>query len=323
MRARFRMLLVAMAAVLAASCSAHAPDTASLQLPPETALPPGAQTLASVAPQRADTSCDPTASIRPGAQPQPGNMPTGSTMAAIVARGNLRVGVDQNEFLFAYRDPATGQIEGFDIDIAREIARDLFGSPDKIELHPIQSAHRIDALKNNEVDIVVDAFTPTCTRRQDIEFSTVYFTTDQRILATKGSGINSAADLAGKTVCGLLGSTTLDAVFALPQRPKVIGMANWLDCLSAMQQGQIDAVSTDLPTLYGLAAQDPNLQVVGGPMAPDYYGVGVQKQATDMVQFVNGVLDRIRTDGTWQRIYNSRLGVLGPAPAPPAPRYRE
>jgi polar amino acid transport system substrate-binding protein len=244
-------------------------------------------------------------------------------MAAMVARGKLTVGVDQNQFRFGYRDPASGQIEGFDIDIAREIARDLFGDPQRIELHPIDSAHRVDAAKNHEVDLVVQTLAATCERRRDIDFSTTYFVTAQQILTTEGSGIHGPADLAGTRVCAVFRTTTLDAVLTLPRPPAVIGMANWLDCLTALQQGQVDAVSTDTALLYGLAKQDPNLRIVGEPMAFDAYAVGIPKQETDLVRFVDGVLDRLRTDGTWRRLYGSWLGAPGPAPEPPAPRYSD
>ncbi|AYF75930.1 glutamate ABC transporter substrate-binding protein [Nocardia yunnanensis] len=324
MKTRMRVLLLGAVALLAAACGST-PDAAPFRLPVENRLPVGATVLNAAPNQRADQSCDPTASLRPGAQPQPGALPAGSTMAKIVAGGALRVGVDQNQFLFGYRNPATGEIEGFDIDLAHEIARDLFGDPAKIELKPIESANRAKALVDNQVDIVVQNFTPTCARRQDVEFSSVYFETDQRVLVTKTSGIHSAADLGGKKVCGIPNSTTLDAVFALPdsQRPTVIGIQNWLDCLTALQQGEVDAASTDLPLLYGLKIQDPNLEVVGGPMAQDFYAVGIQKQNTDLVRFVNGVLDRVRADGTWQRIYNQRLSVMGPSNGPPAPKYKD
>lgn len=320
---RMRMLVPVAVALLAAACGST-PEAAPFQLPPDNRLPAGAKVLTPSTNQRADLSCNPTASLRPqGAQPQPGSMPTGSTMAAIVANGKIRVGVNQNEFLFGYRNPATGEIEGFDIDLAREVARDLFGDPNRVELKPIETSNRVQALTKGQVDMVVQSFSATCARRKEIQFSSVYFETDQRVLVTKGSGIRSAADLGGKKVCGIPNSTTLDAVFALPQRPIVIGIDNWLDCLTALQQGEVDAASTDLPLLYGLKIQDPNLEVVGDAMAADSYAIGIQQQATDFVRFVNGVLERVRNDGTWQRLYNQRLSVLGPSNGPPAPKYSD
>ncbi|MRH91516.1 transporter substrate-binding domain-containing protein [Nocardia sp. SYP-A9097] len=314
------MLLLAAVAVLAAGCGQTAAST-PMQLPAENLLPPGASTIAGAPDQRGSGCGDPVASLRPAAQPSPGNMPGGSAMAKIVQNGKLRVGVDQNSFMFGFRNPATGQIEGFDIDIAREIARDIFGDPDRIELRPIVSAQRVSALQNGDVDIVVQTLSPTCERRKSIEFSTSYFESDQRLLVANNSGIHSTADLAGKRICGVNGTITLGPILALPQKPTVIAMNNWLDCLTALQQAQVDAASTDIPILYGLQQQDPNLQVVGESMAVDTYAVGIGQNAKDLVRFVNGVLERVRGDGTWQRLYNNRLNALGPMPAPPAPKY--
>ncbi|WP_330181508.1 glutamate ABC transporter substrate-binding protein [Nocardia sp. NBC_01503] len=320
MSARPRMLLLATVAVLAAGCG-QTPDAPPMRLTAENQLPPGAETVTSALDQLGSGCGDPIASLRPGAQPSPGSMPAGSAMAKIVQNGKLRVGVDQNSFMFGYRNPASGRIEGFDIDIAREIARDIFGDPDRIELTPIVSARRVPALQNAEVDIVVQTLSPTCERRKAIEFSTSYFESDQRLLVANNSGINSTTDLVGKRVCGVKGTTTLGAILAVPQKPTVIAMNNWLDCLTALQQAQVDAASTDIPILHGLQEQDPNLRIVGEPLATDTYAVGIGQNAKDLVRFVNGVLERVRGDGTWQRLYANRLSALGPAPTPPSAKY--
>ncbi|MEU0538891.1 glutamate ABC transporter substrate-binding protein [Nocardia sp. NPDC005978] len=321
-RPRVRLTLLAVAATLAAACGGNAPDSPILILDPGPGLPPGAAEITAAPVATTPSTCDPTASLRPVNQPRSGAMPAGSTMASIVESGKLRVGVDQNLFLFSVRNPATNVLEGFDIDIAKEISQDLFGDPGRVELHPIDTANRVSALVQNQVDLVVQTFSATCERRREIEFSSIYFTTQQRILTVKGNGIESAADLKGRRVCALRGTTTLEAIFKLPNRPTVIGMNNWLDCLTALQQGQVDAASTDMPILAGLRKQDPNLHIVGESLAADNYAVGVQKKDTDLVRFVNGVLERIRNDGTWTRLFQKHLaGELDPVAGPPAPRY--
>ena len=69
--------------------------------------------------------------------------------------------------------------------------------------------------------------------------------------------------------------------------------------------GQVDAISTDDVVLSGLAAQDPNVEVVGPSIAIEPYGVGIEKENTDLVRFVNGGLDQMRADGTWERLYEA------------------
>ena len=105
--------------------------------------------------------------------------------------------------------------------------------------------------------------------------------------------------------------------------PKVFGATTWTDCLLMLQQGQVDAISTDDVVLRGLAHQDPNVEVVGDSVAVEPYGIGVNQKTEDLVRFVNGVLEKIRDDGTWQRLYEARLQELGPSPGPPAPRYQD
>jgi polar amino acid transport system substrate-binding protein len=319
-RTRVVVALVAVALTVAGCGSSAAPVSVSVS-PVETW--PGGATEVTTAPAAGNADCDREASLRPGRLPSPGAMPPGSTMAAIAERGRLIVGVDQNTDLFGFRNPATGQLEGFDIDIAREIARAIFGDPDRIQLRVVNASQRESVLQSGEVDLVVRTYSITCARKQLVDFSTVYYEANQRILSAKGSGIDSAAALAGKRVCAVSGTTSLSALFALNPRPKLFSATTWTDCLVMLQQGQVDAISTDDAVLKGLAKQDPTVDVVGDSIAVEPYGIGIKKENTDLVRFVNGVLEKIRDDGTWQQLYDARLQILGPSPGPPAARYQD
>lgn len=310
-------------ALAVAGCGASPTPPPSVSIPPAPVRPAGAQEI-TTAPTAAQADCgDAEASLRPGQQPAPGAMPPGSTMAAIADRGRLIVGVDQNTFMFGYRDPFSGELEGFDIDLAREIARRIFGDPDRIDLQVVEANQREPALESGQVDLVVRTFSITCERKQTIDFSTTYFYANQKILARRGSKIHSAAELSGKRVCSVSGTTSLKRVFDLNPRPTLIGVTSWTDCLLMLQQGQVDAISTDDVVLKGLARQDPDVDVVGESMGIEPYGVGVKKGNDDLVRFVNGALAEIRSDGTWERLYDKWLRSLGPSPGPPQPRYQE
>ena len=193
--------------------------------------------------------------------------------------------------MFGFRDPGSGRLEGFDIDLAREIARRIFGDPDRIDLQVVEAGQRESALQSGQVDLVVRTFSITCERKQNVDFSTTYFYANQRILARRDRRIDSAADLSGKRVCAVSGTTSLKRVFDLNPRPTLIGVTSWTDCLLMLQQGQVDAISTDDVVLKGLADQDPNVEVVGDSLGIEPYGVGVKKGNDDLVRFVNGVLD--------------------------------
>jgi polar amino acid transport system substrate-binding protein len=201
------------------------------------------------------------------------------------------------------------------------VARDIFGTPSQVEYRILSSADRITALQNNQVDIVAKTMSITCERKELVNFSTEYLSAHQRILAPRDSAITQASDLSGKRVCAVTGTTSLDRVRQINPSPVVVEVVTWADCLVALQQRQVDAVSTDDTILAGLVAQDPYLHIIGPSLNEEPYGIGINKENDDLVRFVNGTLDRIRRDGTWNTLYRKWLTVLGPAPAPPVPRY--
>ncbi|HWS34669.1 MAG TPA: glutamate ABC transporter substrate-binding protein [Actinoplanes sp.] len=265
--------------------------------------------------------CDPRASLRPkGALPKAGAMPAGSTMAGIVAKGRLVVGIDQNAYLFGFRDPGTGELAGFEVDMAREIARALFGDPGRVQFRAITTADRIPVLQNNQVDLVIRTMTMTCERWQQVSFSTEYITSRQRLLVRKADRIRDFADLGeGSRVCATRGSTSIVTIAEQPGKLVPVSTDSTLDCLVLLQQHQVDAVSTIDILLAGLAAQDPATMVTGKPVSDEPAGIGIPKNRPDMVRYVNGVLEKMRTDHAWTRIYDRWLrSRLGPAQPPKA-----
>ena len=310
-----RAALLVLVATLVAGCSSVQPlveVSPSLTTLP---MPSGASEVASAFGAAVD-SCDASASLRPSTE-------AGPAEEAIRQRGRLIVGLDQSTNLFSFRDPVSGQLQGFDVDIAREIARDLVGDPSKVEFRLLTSPERITALENQTVDIVVNAMTITCARAEQIAFSTVYFEASQRLLVPKDSDVQGPADLAGKRVCAQVDTTSLATVSRVAPAATLLAVQNWDDCLVALQQGQADAASTDNSILAGLAVQDPNLHIVGPSLEPEPYGIGINKAQDELVRAVNASLERIRDDGTWRSLYQKWLTVLGPAPGPPEPKYRD
>ncbi|HYB26280.1 MAG TPA: glutamate ABC transporter substrate-binding protein [Solirubrobacteraceae bacterium] len=267
-----------------------------------------------------------TASLRPPASmPAPGTMPPGSYMAAIKHRGYLRAGVNAGLLDFGYLNPATGQIEGFEIDLVRELARAIFGdtSPKHYRLVALTVPQRIPFVQQGRVDIVVDAVTITCDRKQQVDFSTVYYGAQQEVLVPSNSNATGIAAFAHKPVCASAGSTPITVMdsLPLPDRPRAVGRTQAIDCLVALQEGQIDAISTDSSILLGFKAQDPNTRIIGTSLAPVPYGMAISKAHPDFVRFVNGVLAELRANGTWRRLYNRWLGRLAPNPILPPAQY--
>ncbi|WP_018599747.1 glutamate ABC transporter substrate-binding protein [Mycobacterium sp. 155] len=304
-----------LAAIVLAACSTVQPLVqvpASLTTLP---LPSGAVVAPSVSGASVE-SCDATASLRPSTAPAP-------TVDAIRRRGRVIVGIDQNTVPLSFRDPVTGELRGFLVDLSREVARDLVGDPDKVDFRLLTEPERMPAVQNKTVDILTKATTITCPRAEQIAFSTVYFEGHQRLLVPRGSPIQGPADLAGKRVCSGLATTSIATVARVAPAATIVGVQNFDDCLVALQQGQVDAASTDDSLLVGMAGQDPNLEIVGPSLENEPYGIGVNKSEEDLVRAVNASLERIRQDGTWVQLYRKWFSILGPAPSPPQPKYRD
>jgi polar amino acid transport system substrate-binding protein len=317
-----RILCALAAAVVLAGCG----QSGAMVVAPAPTLPPptpaGMQEMAPqppLPPDKTADDCNPTASLRPFDNPADAD----TAVADIRARGRLIVGLDIGSNLFSFRDPITGEIVGFDVDVAGEVARDIFGNPSQVEYRILSSDERITALQKAQVDVVVKTMTINCERRKQVNFSTVYLDAAQRILAPRDSPITKPADLSGKRVCVARGTTSLVRIREIAPPPIVVEVVNWADCLVTLQQRQVDAVSTDDSILAGLVSQDPYLHLVGPNMGTQPYGVGVKLDNTGLVRFVNGTLERIRRDGTWNTLYRKWLTVLGPAPAAPSPRYSD
>ncbi len=289
----------------------------------------GQAALAAGGSNAANNCGDPTASLPAQSPlPTPGQMPAGTTMAAIQQRGYLIAGVDQGTYLFGYLNPKTNTLEGFDIDMVHAIAQAIFGDPNKVQFRAITSAQRIPSLTNADgapqVDVVVRTMTIDCQREQSVFFSTVYYNAEQRVLVNKGSGITDIDQLGGKKVCAAVGSDSLAHIAAVSTHPIPVAAQDWPDCLVMLEQGQVSAVSTDDTILAGMAAQDPNTEVVGPGFYAEPYGIAMRKGSPDFVKFVNGVLNQVRAPGgVWDSSYAKWLQpfIGGGIPSPPTPQY--
>jgi polar amino acid transport system substrate-binding protein len=273
--------------------------------------------------QAADGSCDPTASLNPSS----GSV-NGAAVKRIKARGRLVVGVDQNSYLWGYRNPSTGAIQGFDIDIVKAIAKDILGSAGKVTYKTVPTARRIPALQHREVDMVVRTMTINCERLKQVAFSSVYFESGQQLLMPKASPVTAFDDsVRGKTICTDKGSTGEAYLRKYPHGAKPMILANPLDCLVQVQLGQADGVITDSTLAAGQAAQDPSMHLVGPLLTQEPYGVAMNLQDTDLVRRVNKVLAAYRSGGgnsAWMRSFDRWLAHDMPRPdGPPAAHYRD
>ncbi|NBD27804.1 transporter substrate-binding domain-containing protein [Paenibacillus glycinis] len=234
---------------------------------------------------------------------------TSSALDAIKSRGKLVVGVKYDTKLFGLKDPASGKVEGFDVDIAKALAKQILGDETKLELKEVTSKTRIPMLNNNDIDMIVATMTITEERRKEVDFSDVYFKAGQSLLVKKGSPIASIDDIKkGTKVLAVKGSTSVDNIKAKAPDATVLEFDNYQDAFSALKAGQGDTLTTDNAILYGMEAQDPGYVVVGEPFTDEPYGIAIKKGSTDLLNSVNEGLKKLHDSGDYDKIYEQWIG---------------
>ena len=244
----------------------------------------------------------------------------GTTMATLNESGSVKIGVKFDQPGIGYKDPAKGDTpEGFDIEVGKYLASKLGIDADSIEWVEAVSANREPFLQNGTVDVVIASYSITDKRKEVVGQAGPYYVTGQQLLVAKDDdSIKGPEDLAGKGVCSVDGSTSIKTVQEkYGAAPKPAG--TYSECVQALLNGTVDAVTTDGAILLGYAAENPDeLKVVGDAFSEERYGVGFKKDDTEMCNFITDSLQEMIDDGTWQDAFDATLGQSGnEAPEPP------
>jgi polar amino acid transport system substrate-binding protein len=334
MRIRVLALATVVVASMAAGCGVSAapvPQRPAVSVPAP--RPPGMVEPADIKGAKEPTDCPPgkgpfvpeQSSLRPrGPLPPPNTSHSEGALGKIMRRGKLVAGVDQNLSKFSSVNPHNGQLEGFDVDVVKEIAKALFGDENAVELVEVNFSNNFDTLENGAVDLLADSITITCERRytRKVMFTTDYFFSGHRVMVPRTSPVKRIEDLRGKRVCAPNGTTSIGmvkdpALGLVPVAPR-----EFSDCLVLLQQGQVDAILATDSSLLGLVAQDPTTHMVGPRLSEAHHGLAVRESDEDLLRYVNAALARMRADGNWTRLYGKWLKDLEPRiPSPPPALY--
>ena len=272
--------------------------------------------------QVADAPASSSGCTDPNVSLTPSSSDTGPDVQRIIKRGKLIAGIDTNSYLWGFRNPATGQLAGFDIDLVHALAKSILGNANAVEFLSVPTADRISALQSGEVDVVVRTMTISCSREQQVAFSSPYFDAGQEVLVPDSSSVTGYnATLKGKRVCAATGSTAIAFLQQKSYGSTIVPVENQLDCLVLMQLGTVDATITDNALGAGQVAQDPTIHLTGGLMDGETYGVAMKLGENDLVRRVNAVLDQFRAD-QWDSEYRTwLLGAMGASSGPPTVTY--
>ncbi len=246
----------------------------------------------------------------------------GATLAAIKKKGKIVIGVKQNVPLIGLKNPVTGELQGFDIEIGKLIAKGIFGTDKgKIQWEDASvSANRIPFITDNKVDLILATFSITEARKQQVDFAGPYYVAGQDILAYKVelANIKSVDDLANRTVCAQSASTSLALLKTKVPKASFLELPGVAECVAALKDGRVDAVSTDDTLLAGFAEKFPAFGLVGKQFSVENYGIGLKKGDTAFRNYLNDIIESSFKDGSWKKAVQTTIGSGGIAvPATP------
>jgi glutamate transport system substrate-binding protein len=241
--------------------------------------------------------------------------PPDTTMGRIQEAGEIKIGVKYDVPPFGFQNPQSGDIEGFDVDLGRAIAEALGVEPNFVEAI---SDNRIPFLEDGTVDLVLSTMTINAERDMEIDFSEPYYIAEGRILTPADTDITGVDDLAGKRVCTALGSTYEETLTEQAPDAELRLVDSYSECLELIQNGAVDAVSTDDVILTGMIIQDDSLKLVEAePLTTEPYGAGLKDGDTEFKEFVDGVIQEYKTDGRWAEAYEKWVGQYTNEPQEP------
>ncbi|MFD9337340.1 glutamate ABC transporter substrate-binding protein [Streptomyces sp. NPDC060028] len=220
-----------------------------------------------------------------------------------------------------------GKFEGFDVDVATYVAKELGYQPDQIEFKQAISSERENLIANGDVKLVVASYSINDKRKEKVSFAGPYFLAHQDLLVrADDSSITKAEDLNKKKLCSVTGSTSAQNVKTkLAPEADLLEQGGYSDCLTGLENKKLDALTTDNSILAGYAAQEKNkgkFKLVGLSLSNENYGIGLKKGDTELQGKVNTALKKMVADGAWQAAVTKNFGPAN-YKSEPAPQITE
>jgi putative glutamine transport system substrate-binding protein len=225
-------------------------------------------------------------------------------VAAIKKAGVVKVGVKADVPGFGLQNTATGQYEGFEIEIAKLIANEILGDPAKVAWTAVTAKTRGPLIDTGELDMIIATFTITDERKLTYNFSTPYYTDAVGMLVKKSAGVSGLIDLDGKTIGVAQSATSKEAIETAAKEigvsPKFSEFATYPELKAALDSGRIDVFSVDKSILSGYL--DSETVILPDAYAPQPYGVTTKLQNKALAAYIDGLIVKWLGDGTIDRL---------------------
>ncbi|MFJ2604395.1 glutamate ABC transporter substrate-binding protein [Streptomyces sp. NPDC091279] len=216
-----------------------------------------------------------------------------------------------------FDQPGIGQktpqgYSGFDVDVATYVAKKLGYSADQIDWKESKSQDRETMLQRGDVEFIAASYSITPEREEKVDFAGPYLLAHQDVLVAAGdNSIKSASDLNGKKLCSVTGSTSAQNLKEkLAPKANLQKYPTYSACLTGLQNGAIEALTTDDSILAGYASQAQfkgKFKLAGLKMTNENYGIGVKKGSALKAK-INKALESMVSDGSWETAVKKNFG---------------
>ncbi len=224
-------------------------------------------------------------------------------------RGRLLAGVKTDFPPFGHVD-AAGEIQGFDADLARHLGRALFEDEPGVELVPVTSGGRIPLLYSELIDVIIATMTVTEDRQRVLDFSSPYFVSGSMLLTRRDSSIQGLQDLTGRRVAVVEGAVQQSDLPLVAPQARLVPFKGFVEALTALQGRDVDALCQDDVALLAEAKRNADVKTAGKAFLPKPYAMAVRKGDRKLLDWLNAQLEKMKTDGTLQRLRRKHFGDM-------------
>ncbi len=278
-----------------------------------------ALTAAACGDDSTDSAAEPTVADAP-------EFEAGTTMAELADAGSITIGTKYDQPGFGL-EGLDGELEGFDVEVAKIIAGALGIAPEDITWEQTPSAVREEVLEGGEVDMVVATYTINDARKERITFAGPYYTAGQQIMVASDNdtitGPDSLKENPDAKVCSVTGSTPSEQIKPYLANPdQLVLFEEYSQCADSLSNGQVDAVTTDNVILLGFVSEsDGEFKLVGEQFTEEPYGIGIAKGDVAFCQFINETLQD--NEDAYVEAWKSTAGQIEGTQTPELPEPDE
>lgn len=231
------------------------------------------------------------------------------TLDEIKKDGKIRIGVFSDKNPFGYVD-SNGEVQGYDVEFAKRIGKDLLGSEDAVEFVYVEAASRVEYLKSGKVDIILANFTVTDERKEAVDFALPYMKVALGVVSPDDALITDADQLEGKDIIVVKG-TTAEAYFSETYPAlNLVKYDEYQEAYDALLDGRGDAFATDNTEALAWSNQNKGfttgIESIGNI---DTIAPAVQKGNTELLNWIN---DEIKSLADEEFFFNDYKKTLLP-----------